>query len=148
MAKYFKYSLVIVFVGLVAFAFILAPNWIRGRKRLAASPGATQCEQILHALLNAKTQWMIENHKTLSSAPTWDELRELYRMNYNTSSAVSVDMSVYPPIEPDGGTYTIGSIGELPRCSIERHGHYLRQDIAPKYSQLLQKLSGENERQK
>jgi hypothetical protein len=52
-----------------------------------------------------KNQWALENHKTTQDTPTWDDLRIYIR-------AGSI------PICPEGGTYTVGSLGELPKCSL------------------------------
>lgn len=51
----------------------------------------------------AKDQWALENNQPLSATPTWEDL-----MPYLEEK----------PVCPDGGEYTIGSVGEPVSCSI------------------------------
>ena len=49
--------------------------------------------------------WALEQGKTTNDAPTWEDLRPYFK--YPT-----------PFTCPNGGTYTLGRVGELPTCSI------------------------------
>jgi len=58
----------------------------------------------------AKEMWARENYKTTNDVPTWDDL------------AVGPNRYLKEkPNCPAGGTYTIGRVGELPRCSFPDH---------------------------
>ncbi|MDB6017501.1 MAG: hypothetical protein JWR19_1990 [Pedosphaera sp.] len=54
----------------------------------------------------AKKQWALENKKSTIDVPIWNDL--LPYLGSNPSI----------PKCPNGGTYTIGRIGELPTCSL------------------------------
>ena len=43
-----------------------------------------------------------------NDAPTWDDLRPYFPYTWSNSI----------PVCPDGGVYTIGRLGENPKCSI------------------------------
>ncbi len=74
--------------------------------------GLTPCVSNLRQIDAAKDQWMLEKIKTSNDVPTWDEI-----LPYLNKSQI--------PVCPQGGTYTIGRIGDPPICSIAGHGHTL-----------------------
>ncbi len=55
-----------------------------------------------------KQMWVIEQHKTTKDVPTWDDLRTYFR-------------GEVPPKCPNGGSYTIGRVGDMPTCSVAEH---------------------------
>jgi hypothetical protein len=57
---------------------------------------------------SAKQQWALENHKRDTDTPTEQNIAP-----YLPGGKL--------PACPDGGTYTIGAVGEKPRCSIPGH---------------------------
>ncbi len=65
------------------------------------------CASNLRQLDGAKQMWAQEFHKTPDDTPTWDDLRHYFK-----------DMFLKCP---NGGTYTIGRVGDLARCSIPKH---------------------------
>lgn len=71
---------------------------------------ATQtCRATLHRIYGAKAQWALENRKTQTETPTDADLFGPGR---------------YMPEKPkcpSGGSYTLGSGWENPRCSISGH---------------------------
>src|SRR5215471_2882162 len=71
------------------------------------------CINNLRQICMAKEQWAKESHKTTNDAPTWDDLRGYLKPK--------------PWKCPNGGTYTIGRIGELPICSIPKDTAYWRE---------------------
>jgi hypothetical protein len=68
------------------------------------------CLNNLREIDAAKNQWKIEKGKTTNDSPTWDDIRP-----YISRTIVC----------PQGGTYSIGKIGEPPTCSIGGRGHSL-----------------------
>ena len=80
----------------------------------------SQCYLNLSALNLAKLLWMDENGKTNTASVSWDDIQErlqtglgLYRMTNGR------------PICPQGGTYTLGRMDQLPTCSIGGRDHSL-----------------------
>jgi hypothetical protein len=69
------------------------------------------CVANLVSLDSAKQQWALEQRKQPSDTPTINELLPYFG---NTEG-------LYMPICPDGGTYTIGSVGEKPTCTDPKH---------------------------
>ncbi len=65
------------------------------------------CTLRLQMIDHAKQLWAEQNQKATSDTPTWDDLRSYLRGGN--------------PQCPDGGTYSIGRIGESPSCSIPEH---------------------------
>jgi hypothetical protein len=55
-----------------------------------------------------KQMWVIEQHKTTNDVPTWDDLKTYFRRDV-------------PPECPNGGSYTIGRVGDMPTCSVAEH---------------------------
>jgi len=67
---------------------------------------AMKCFGNLRLIEGAKQLWALEQNKATNDIPAWDDLR---------SSLEAI------PTCPSGGTYTIGSVGEPPICSISEH---------------------------
>ena len=65
-----------------------------------------QCVENLKMIQVAKIRWMNDNNKTLDDTPTWDDIKPLLGGKNDL------------PICPKGGTYTLGKVGEFPKCSI------------------------------
>jgi hypothetical protein len=70
------------------------------------------CKLRLRMIAEAKQNWASNNQKTANDTPTGDDLRPYLRGNI--------------PKCPDGGVYTIGTVGELPSCSIPEHTAYFK----------------------
>ena len=62
-----------------------------------------KCINNLEEINWAKDQWASEQHKTTNDTPTWNDLIGHYMKAM--------------PVCQNGGTYTIGRVGELPTCS-------------------------------
>ena len=84
---------------LVGVAFVLSMR--RGTFIAAAQP----CYNNLHQLESAKAEWALESGKErdTNAVPTWQDIQPYLK---------------YPLTCPDGGTYTIGRVGEQPKCSL------------------------------
>jgi hypothetical protein len=87
-------------VALVVIAAVL-PAFIRARSTSASNACAIHLRQIE----GAKEHWVVENRKTTNDIPSWDDIRP-----YLGHEEV--------PRRPDGGTYILGRVGDLPRCSL------------------------------
>ena len=81
---------------------IAIPNFVKAR----ATAQQNTCINNLRQLDAAKQQWALENGKTTTDTPTKDDLLPYLKQW---------------PTCPAGGTYTIGSVGENPTCSIPKH---------------------------
>ena len=85
----------------VALAFIiLRPSFARPRQKRQEPT----CLNYLFQIDAAKVQWALEQLKTTNDTPSLEDLRPLLKL--------------WPPTCPNGGTYSIGRVGEMPKCSI------------------------------
>jgi hypothetical protein len=87
-------------------------TWFLGARSRSATE---KCAINLRILAGCKDQWALEHHANTNASPTWDDL-----IDYVKSENQFVRC-------PQGGTYTIGRIGELPSCSVAEHTAYFRQ---------------------
>jgi RNA polymerase sigma factor (sigma-70 family) len=69
------------------------------------------CIGNLQQIDNAKQQWALENKKQVTDTPTMKDL-----IPY-----IGGGPGLYMPVCPDGGDYTIGSVGEKATCSNPKH---------------------------
>jgi hypothetical protein len=92
-------------------ATLVVPRLIHPRSTKAMLP----CVNNLRQLDGAKQRWELENRKTANDVPTWEDLRP-YFPDWWTNGR---------PVCPEGGTYTLGRVGESPRCSIGGPEHTL-----------------------
>jgi hypothetical protein len=65
------------------------------------------CINNLRQIDGAKEQWALENKKKTGDTVTEADVAQYIRNGF--------------PVCPQGGHYTIGSVGENPRCSIPGH---------------------------
>jgi hypothetical protein len=89
-----------VIAGLIA--YVVLPNFF------PVQPPMQQfsCVANLRQLEAAKEQWALEFHKSTNDIVTATDLRPYLRAMLTC---------------PQGGTYTLGKVGELPSCSISEH---------------------------
>jgi hypothetical protein len=97
----------IAFAWLAVLAAIAIPNFIREPN---TSP-KNECINNLRQIDGAIQQWALENNKTNSDIPTWTDLK-----GYLGRGETEI------PKCPLGGTYTLGPVGDKPRCSVAGHG--------------------------
>jgi hypothetical protein len=100
---------------LVAAAVIALPVLAHFKQKSNKIP---RCHYNLEQIWSYKQMW--EGNRTTAEvtndAPTWDDLRPYFSDGWSNSI----------PVCPDGGVYTIGRLGEDPRCSIgKRYSHSL-----------------------
>jgi len=74
----------------------------------AAVANAAACIRNLRQIDAAKLQWAVDKAKSATDVPTPEDLAPYFRDgNF--------------PACPDGGTYAINAVGELPTCTIAIH---------------------------
>lgn len=86
-------------------AAIAIPNFVKAR----ATAQENTCINNLRMIDGAKQQWALEKNKKTGDVPTEDDLMPYLGQN-----------GQFPKC-PQGGTYTIGAIGEAPTCSVPGH---------------------------
>ena len=79
---------------------------------------AHSCIYILTQIDGAKQQWALEQNKTSSDKPTWDDIRP-YLPEWLRSGTNQI------PVCPQGGKYTLDRVGDRPTCSIGGVDHSL-----------------------
>jgi hypothetical protein len=86
--------------------------------RVAIKPGPkiTRCVENLFSIGAAKFEWADENHKQHGDTPQWTDLKTGLERNGVTNGV---------PTCPQGGTYVVGRVGELPRCAKGGEEHTL-----------------------
>ena len=106
----------IAIVSAIVLAALAAPFVVRYYKARQLQeeneiPKRNTCISNLRLIDGAKQQWALEHKKHNSDTPTMDDIRIYFGHGTNGE----------PPICPDGGVYTIGSVVEFPTCSIPGH---------------------------
>ena len=104
MTKRARISVIVAFGVLIIICVALIPAFIRARSTSATLP----CVNNLRQIDAAKNQWALEHHKKSQDTLTWNDLRPYFPARWTNGM----------PICPDGGTYTLGRVGESPRCSL------------------------------
>ena len=103
--------IVVAIIGLLA--AIAIPNFVKAR----ATAQKNACINNLRQIDGAKEQWALEQRKTEGAR--------------TEASDIAAFIKGGMPECPQGGAYTVGSVGEAPTCSVEghslnsplRHGH-------------------------
>ena len=88
---------------------IAIPNFVKARETAQTNA----CINNLRQIDAAKQEWALENNKPSTDTPTQADLTHLKNNRYFKNGRF--------PTCPAGGTYTIGSVGEAPTCSIPGH---------------------------
>jgi hypothetical protein len=78
------------------------------------------CQQNLRRIELSKMMWANERTETSPDTPTWADLRPDFPDWLTNNARLWTNGR---PICPKGGTYTIGRVGERPRCSIGGYEH-------------------------
>jgi hypothetical protein len=108
-------SKILIFsVCLVAVAFVSLVFLAAAHKKSSRIP---PCHENLVLIDLSKRMWASEGNKTTNDTPTWDDLRP-YFPDWLTNNVNSMHWTNGRPVCPAGGIYTIGRVGEAPRCSI------------------------------
>ena len=91
-------------IGVIVFLAVNAavlPRVIRARNTSASNA----CVNNLRQIEGAKETWVVDNKNTTNDALTWDAIRPYLRRDE-------------VPKCPEGGAYTLGRVGEPPKCSL------------------------------
>ena len=93
----------------VAVVVVLAVAAARWYFRASTVSAASSCYAHLKQLEGAKSTWALEHQKRAEDVAHWTNI-------IGPKAYIAV-----MPACPQGGTYTLGSVGEPPRCSIPEH---------------------------
>jgi hypothetical protein len=110
-----KIALVASVVACVPILVLGVAAFIRARNTSASNA----CINNLRQLDGIKQQWALENHKTTNDIPTWETIR-LYLPQWEQEGRR------IGPLCPQGGTYSLGRVGDRPTCSIGGPDHTLQ----------------------
>ena len=97
-------ELLIVVAIILIMAAIAIPNFVEAR----TTSQENACINNLRMIDSAKAQWALEKSKKDADQPTAEDLKAY--LNHDQF-----------PHCPAGGEYTIGTVGEKPKCSISGH---------------------------
>jgi len=101
-----------VIYGLVALAIVLAvaPAVVQEFTRGTCSGyGRNSCINNLKQIDGAKSTWQLENYKTTNDVPADSDI-------FGTNQYIRTK-----PTCIEGGAYTLGRVGDRPKCSIPDH---------------------------
>jgi len=70
------------------------------------APSQQSCINNLRQIDGASQQWALENHKMTSDVPAWSDIQPYLKG---------------PLSCPQGGTYILGRVQDLPKCSVAGH---------------------------
>lgn len=98
-----------VAVVVLLLSAVAIPSWLPSRPYAHRAA----CINNLKVIAQAKAEWATANNKQPGDVPME---KDLFRPD--------LKLKVMPTC-PSGGTYSLGAIGEKPRCSLESRGHKL-----------------------
>jgi competence protein ComGC len=107
------WAIVLIVLGIVGvvgiavigtLAAIAIPNFVKARNTAQMN----MCVNNLRMINAAKQQWMLENKKEMTDAPTQSEVTTYLKEGQL-------------PICPAGGTYTLNAVNKDPVCSLPNH---------------------------
>jgi hypothetical protein len=78
----------------------------------AADAAEDTCIYNLRRIDSAKQQWALVLGRQAEDSPAWADLKPYRARDKNGE---------FPPKCPSGGSYTIGKVGEKPKCNIPGH---------------------------
>jgi hypothetical protein len=108
MSKTIKISCLAAAVAFLGFGL----RWIQ-MKRTQVLPET--CNARLRDIDRLKQHWALQTQKGLGDSPTWNEL---LRHEHAAGNHWYDHRNVCPQ---GGGVYVLGTVGELPKCSIREH---------------------------
>jgi hypothetical protein len=97
---------VAITIFVVTLLAVVVPAFISS-SRVSSTRSYAPCINNLRRIDGAKQEWMVNNAKTTNDVPKWDDIRVYLSLGTNGQILTC----------PDGGTYTLGRVGEPPRCS-------------------------------
>ena len=108
---------IVITIASVFAAFIIATGLLYFSK---ASARISPCVINLQRIQGAKIRWRNESHKKFNDTPNWNDIVPYLQIQLEIQGITNGI-----PVCPQGGTYTIGRVGEPPTCSISGPGHSL-----------------------
>jgi len=103
-----KKSIIAIGAVVVVIVAIGLPSFIRALNTTASNA----CVNNLRQINGAKQSWALENRKITNDIVTWGDIHPYLKPTL---------------VCPQGGTYTLGRVGELPRCSVGGTGPSIRE---------------------
>lgn len=85
-------------------AVVFIRQWVIARN----TPSSNACVNNLRQINSAKDQWAIVNNRSNGTIASWIEVVPYLKGNAKPACQM-------------GGTYTIGAVGEHPKCSVTEH---------------------------
>jgi len=107
-----KKRTIVIVAAAVAVLLLIGFSWRRATRHACCI-----CE--LEQIAGAKQAWAIQYNKTTNDIPTLADLQPIIFPGRKDEPLVFRC--------PKGGTYTVGRVGEAPRCSIGGSSHTLPQ---------------------
>ncbi len=107
MARRIVIYAVVIACSLVGIYYLRAWSYERSMERRVAP---IVCRNNLKVIAEAKALWVQEHHRTTNDTPAWSDL-------LGTDGYINGR----EPACRSGGVYTIGRVGDSPRCSIPDH---------------------------
>ena len=105
-------ALAAAFVAVLGFG---VAAFVRARNTSASNA----CVNNLRQLDGIKQQWAMDNSKTTNDVPTWEAIRPYLPRFEQEAKPIG-------PVCPQGGTYSLGRVGDRPTCSTGGPGHTLQ----------------------
>jgi hypothetical protein len=87
-----------------------------GAEQSAVDDATFRCAATLRVIDGAKHAWSERSGAASNATPSWDDLKPFFRPEP-------------PPPCLGKGTYTIGALDELPKCSIAGHNDYFLSEL-------------------
>ncbi len=100
---------IVVVIGLVIMIAVPGPI---GPTRSSPEWKGSECVNFLRQIDGAKNEWALENGKSNGTVCTESDIKPYLKLDANGNL----------PKCPSGGIYTIGKIGESPKCSLAKNG--------------------------
>ena len=116
MTRTFKVLVSLVSIAVAAFIALCVAAYFHPR-----SNRIPNWRENLEQLEIAKHEWASERVSTTNDTPTFADLRP-YFSDWQTNIMFMTNGEV---MDPDGGVYTIGRLGEQPSCFIDGHRIHL-----------------------
>jgi hypothetical protein len=101
-------------LGVIFLLAVLLQGALSFFKAHRVNASVSRCILNLDTISDAKLRWMIDNNKISNDTPTWGDLAP-YAQDYGWTNG--------KPTCPQGGTYILGRVSEVPKCSIGGPDH-------------------------
>ena len=114
----FKNAFAWILAGVIC--LIILANIVPNSRRHRGTSSTNRCINTLRQLDGAKQQWALEHQKKPADVPTWSDICPyIGRDPVNAGCETNL-------ICPEGGSYRLGRLDELPTCSLGRSDSWHR----------------------